>query len=207
MKIFVIHYKKLVDRKKHIIQQFAKFNIKNYEFIDIDRDEIENYDTSMFEPNYSRSQIAIALSHFYAYKQIAEKYKIALILEDDVIFSNNFIRIFNNALKQLPKNFEMLFIGNGCNLHIPNNELVTNKLVYKVNTENKTRCLDSYIVTNKSAQKICNYIQQLPYKINIPVDHWMNRAINDTKTNVYWLEPTIVIQGTQNGTYYTSHDQ
>ena len=35
MKIFVIHYKKLVDRKKHIIQQFAKFNMKNYEFIDI----------------------------------------------------------------------------------------------------------------------------------------------------------------------------
>ena len=33
MKIFVLHYTKLNDRKKHVILQFEKHNIIDYEFI------------------------------------------------------------------------------------------------------------------------------------------------------------------------------
>jgi len=35
MKVFVIHYKKLVDRKHNIIRQFNTHNITDYEFIEI----------------------------------------------------------------------------------------------------------------------------------------------------------------------------
>ena len=40
---------------------------------------------SMFQKNYDNAQIAISLSHFYAYKQTSDKYDNALIFEDDVI--------------------------------------------------------------------------------------------------------------------------
>ena len=73
MRVFVIHYAKLLDRKRHILEQFAKHNITDFEFVEIDRDELDREDTSMFEPGYNPAQIAISLSHFYAYKQIAEK--------------------------------------------------------------------------------------------------------------------------------------
>ena len=52
IKVFVIHYKKLIERKKNIIEQFKKNNIENYEFIDIDRSEILIYDLSIFEKNW-----------------------------------------------------------------------------------------------------------------------------------------------------------
>ena len=93
MKIFVIHYKKLIERKKFILSQFEKHNITDYEFIEIDRDELYKHDISMFQSNYDNCQIAISLSHFYAYKQISEKYYNGLIFEDDVILSDNFTNI------------------------------------------------------------------------------------------------------------------
>lgn len=70
MKVFVVHYKKLTERKTHILEQFFKHNITDYEFIEIDRDELHEHDTSMFAEHYNQSSRAITLSHFYAYKHI-----------------------------------------------------------------------------------------------------------------------------------------
>lgn len=36
MKIFVIHYKKLINRKEHILNIFKEYNIVDYEFIEIE---------------------------------------------------------------------------------------------------------------------------------------------------------------------------
>ena len=212
MKIFVIHYKKLVDRKKHILDQFEKYNIIDYEFIEIDRDELDNQNIGIFQENYSKSQIAIALSHFYAYKEIMDKYDNGLILEDDVILSDDFINIFNKYLTQLPEDYDMLFIGNGCNLHIESDKIIPNQYIYNkclFPTEwgggGATRCTDSYLVNKKCAIQLCHYISNLTYKINIPVDWWLNIAALEIFCKVYWAEPTIVSQGTENGLFQTSH--
>jgi len=212
MKIFVVHYSKLIDRKKHILKQFQKYNITDYEFIEIDRDELHNQNISMFQENYSNSQIAILLSHFYAYKQISDKYENGLIFEDDVILSDNFINILDNYITQLPEDYDMLFIGDGCNFHIEKHNLIPNKNIYEKclyptswGGNGATRCTDSYIVSNKCAKKLCYYIDNLLYKINLPVDWWLNTASRDNNFKVYWAEPTIVSQGTQNGLYKSSH--
>jgi glycosyl transferase family 25 len=67
------------------------------------------------------------------------------------------------------------------------------------------RCTDSYVVNKKCAKKLCEYIQNLSYKIQLPVDWWLNVAARDNTFNVYWSEPTIVTQGTQNGLFTSSH--
>jgi GR25 family glycosyltransferase involved in LPS biosynthesis len=216
IKIFVVHYKKLIERKNYILEQFKRHNITNYEFIEIDRDELHEQNITMFETNYSTSQIAIALSHFYAYKQISNNYEQGLIFEDDIILADNFTTLFNNYLEQLPNSYDMLFIGDGCNLHMDN--IIKNKNVYEKNNypkncngkyinayEGCTRCTDSYLISNRCAKQLCNYIDILPYKINIPVDWWLNVASRYNNFKVYWAEPTIVTQGTQNGLFSSSH--
>ena len=212
MKIFVIHYKKLINRKIFIIQQFEKYNISDYEFIDIDRDELYKYNISMFQQNYDNSQIAISLSHFYAYKQINDKYDNCLILEDDAVLSDNFTDILNKYITQLPKDYDMLFIGDGCNLHIEKHKLISNKNIYEKclyptswGGGGATRCSDSYIISKKCANKLCEYINNLNYKIIVEIDWWLNVAIRENNFKVYWAEPTIVTQGTQNGLFTTSH--
>jgi glycosyl transferase family 25 len=212
MKIFVIHYKKLINRKSHILEQFKKYDITDYEFIEIDRDELHGENITMFQTNYSKTQTAISLSHFYAYKQICDNYDNGLIIEDDVILSDDFINIFNKYLTQLPENYDMLFIGDGCNLHIEKDKLIPNNYIYEKclypttwGGDGISRCTDSYLVNKKCAKKLCEYINNLLYKINLPIDWWINIAARDNNFKVYWAEPTIVTQGTQNGLFITCY--
>jgi len=212
MKIFIIHYKKLIERKQSILSQFEKHNITDYEFIEIDRDELYNHDISMFQSDYANCQIAISLSHFNAYKQISDKYYNGLIFEDDVILSDNFIDKLNNYITQLPEDYDMLFIGDGCNFHIETHKLIPNKNIYEKclyptswGGDGAAKCSDSYIITKKCANKLCEYINNLEDKIKLPIDWWLNVAIRDNIFKVYWAEPTIVTQGTQNGTFQSSH--
>ena len=209
MKVFIIHYKKLVERKIHIIKQMKKYNIIDYEFIEIDRDELNNENTSIFEDNYSNAQQAITLSHLYAYQQ-AQKYEISLILEDDVILAPNFLEKLYNYFQQLPADFDMLFIGDGCNHHIHPNKLIPNKYIYKrflkEGEEFATRCTDSYIISKNCATTLCNYVNDLPKKINLAIDCWLNIPCEEMDLNIYWAEPTIVTQGTQNGLFEPSHN-
>ena len=217
MKIFVVHYKKLIDRKDFIINQFKKYNITDYEFIEIDRDELEGYDLSNFDKSsLSKPKIAIILSHIYAYYQIKDNYDEALIFEDDAILCDNFINIFNYYLTQLPKDYDMLFIGDGCNLHIQKDNLISNKNIYKKclyptswGGDGCTRCTDSYLVSKKCAIKICEYIDNIKfnskYIINTNTDWWLNIVARNIILEIYWAEPTIVIQGTENGIFQSSY--
>jgi GR25 family glycosyltransferase involved in LPS biosynthesis len=215
MKIFVLHYSKLVERKQNILQQFSTQNITNYEFIELfDKDVLTNEDKKLFIPDFKPSLMSLVLKHFYVYKEIAEKYHQALILEDDVILSNNFTTILNHYLCQLPNDYDMLFIGNGCNLHIDSKLIKPNQNIYLKDKQQvfgfghqvnaTTRCTDSYIVSNKCAKQLCNYIANLQYKINLPSDWWINLADTHNNFNIYWAEPTIVVQGSEIGLYKSS---
>jgi GR25 family glycosyltransferase involved in LPS biosynthesis len=119
MKTFIIHYSKLFDRKKHMLQEFQKQNIINYEFVEkYNKEDLHESDKLLFDPFLKHSMISIINKTFYVYQQIVEKYDSALILEDDVVLCDNFTDILNKYINELPENYDMLFIGNGCNLHI-----------------------------------------------------------------------------------------
>ena len=212
MKIFVIHYKKLVNRKTHMIDQFQKYNITDYEFVEIDRDELTPQNRSKFPENYSNSQIAICLSHFYAYQQISAHEDEGLIFEDDVILSADFIDKLNLYRNQLPNDYDMLFLGDGCQLHIQKHRLIPGNYIYEKclyptewGGDGAGRCTDSYLVSKKCATTLMDYVDKLTQKINLPIDWWLNIAARDNQFQVYWAEPTIVTQGTQNGCFESSH--
>jgi GR25 family glycosyltransferase involved in LPS biosynthesis len=171
-----------------------------------------NQNVDVFQKGSNPSQLAISLSHFYAYKQISEKYDHGLIFEDDVVLSKNFIIRFKQYLSQLPSHYDMLFIGDGCNLHIQPHKLVPRQFIYEKGLYPTTwggdgagRCTDSYLVSKKCATQLCDYIDHLPYKISQNIDWWLNVAARDNQFSIYWSEPTIVTQGTQSGLFNSSH--
>jgi len=204
MKIFVLHYSKLVDRKKSILEQFEKHNITDYEFIELfDKDAILDVYKSLFTPQYKLNMLSLFLKHLWVYKEIENKYDCALILEDDVILADNFIETFDKYMAELPADFDMLFIGNGCNLHMND---ITDKCIYEKclyptswGGDGAARCSDSYVVNKKCAIKLSEYISKS--KINVGIDWWINIAARDNNFKVYWSEPTIVTQGSQNGLF------
>jgi GR25 family glycosyltransferase involved in LPS biosynthesis len=208
MKIFVLHYSKLVERKKNILSQFEKHKITDYEFIEMfDKDDI--MDKSLFTSKYKPSMMSLTLKHFWVYKEIMNKYDCALIFEDDVILADNFVEKLNMYMYELPTDYDMLFIGDGCKLHmkdISHKQHIYEKCLYPTSWggDGASRCSDSYIVHKKCATKLCDYIGRANYKIDMGIDWWINRAARDNNLKVYWAEPTIVTQGTHNGIFKCS---
>jgi GR25 family glycosyltransferase involved in LPS biosynthesis len=221
IKTFIVHYKKLVERKTLISSQLksngmeAEF-VEQYERGNLREEELGIFDRrkkyGFFGPSLPPVQMAITLSHLYAYRQIAEGHPIGLILEDDARFDDKLGENIAERMAQLPKTWDMLFIGDGCNLHIPASEIILGQKVYLKSREptswggdGATRCTDSYIITNSCAAKLVEYSRQEDRKIRLPVDWWLNQAIRDLRLEVFWSEPTFVTQGTQSGLYDTSY--
>jgi GR25 family glycosyltransferase involved in LPS biosynthesis len=224
MKVIVLHYSKLTRRKQHILEQFEKHGITDYEFIEkFDKDTITDDECPEFSKDYvanRRTELSIHLKHLYLYRRmVSENYEEVLVLEDDVILSDHFVKNLTEYMTQLPKDYDMLFIGNGCNLHIPKNQLVANQYIYEKclhetawGGNGATRCVDSYILNRKCAKKLCDYVAATAAsaaldetkKINQPADWWLNEAARDLLLKVYWAEPTIVSQGSQNGLFSRS---
>lgn len=210
MKIFIMHYTKLTNRKPHIIREFNKHNIHNYEFVEVfDKEDITETDTKLFVENKSSSNISLFMKHFHTYKEIADKYDHALIFEDDVILSDNFMETLSKYLTQLPEEYDMLFIGDGCDLHIHPDMLVPEKYIYERGVHptqwggnGASRCSDSYIINKKCAIKMTKYLSTLKTKISdCGIDWWLNNIARHYQFKVYWAEPTIVTQGSQNGLF------
>ncbi len=221
MKIFVIHYKKLVERKALISSQLeangvqAEF-IEQYERGNLREEDLGIFDRRkkyvFFGPSMPNVQMAITLSHLYACQQIANSHPFGIILEDDARFDEKLVANIAACMAQLPKDWDMLFVGDGCKLHIPASEITPGQKVYLKSREatswggdGATRCTDSYVITGSCAAKIVEYSRREDRKIGLPVDWWLNQAIRDLGLNVYWAEPTFVTQGTQSGLYDTSY--
>lgn len=213
MRIFVLHYNKLVERKQHIIEQFQKHGIVDYEFVEMEMNRDELVGRDIIQNNLRNSQIDLLLRHFYVYKQISEKYEHGLIFEDDVILADDFVKRFNKYVVELPNDYDMLFLGDGCHLHIEPHKLIHNKHIYEKclyptnwGGDGATRCTDSYLISQKCAIQLCYYIDHLSpidSPIDFPIDWWLNVACRDNLFKVYWAEPTIVTQGTLTG-FFTS---
>jgi hypothetical protein len=68
IKIFVLHYSELVERKKNILLQFEKHNITNYEFIEkYDKNFLTIENESLFTQDLKKSEISLMLKHFFVY--------------------------------------------------------------------------------------------------------------------------------------------
>ena len=209
MKIFVAHYTPLQERKTHMIQQFTKHGITEYEFVDVyDKEHIPRSDAATFA-NLTPPKVSLMLKHFHIYKQIAENYENALILEDDVILADNFVEKLARYMSQVPDTFDMVFLGDGCGLHIEKSRLKPDVFIYEKclhptnwGGDGASRCTDSYIISKKCAVQLCKDMEtRFTRKISSPIDWWLNTIARANKFNVFWAEPTIVTQGSQLGLF------
>lgn len=214
MKVFVLHYSKLTDRKKSVLEQFEKNSITDYDFIEnYDKHELTSHEVTLFTPEFERSKASLMLKHFDAYRKISNAYEEALIFEDDVILCENFAEIFANYTTQLPDDYDLIFLGDGCGYHIPPYRIEPDTYFYEKGVyptfwggNGATRCTDSYIISKKGAARLCEYIEHSPFKIALPIDWWLNQAARDTKLKVYWAEPTLITQGSERGIFKQSYE-
>ena len=193
-KIYVCHYKKLIERKKSIIDQLNYFNMDNYEFV-------ENYDKDVWDessilikyPNINKPQNnmtpgekSLALKHVWIIQDMHEKnYSSVLVLEDDAILCDNFVNYFNFYKSQLPEDWDIGWVGSCFNLREPQKPNIN---VYK--TDRGSRCTHAFCLSKNFAQKV----HQEVVNVNRPSDHYYNHLVKSFNLNNYWFQPPLALQ-------------
>jgi len=196
-KLYICHWKKLKNRKKEILEILKEENILEYEFNEKydkdnwDIDELKKLYPYAFKPTPSgrylnNSEISLLLKHYDIISQLSSNnIKYALVLEDDVILCDNFLHHLENCFEELPKDWDLVWVGTCCNLHEPK---IGDKLVYKTNRG--SRCTHAYLISKSCANKIMNNLD----RITEAIDHSFNFFIKELKLNNYWIEPPLAIQ-------------
>ena len=236
MKTFILHYTPLVERKEHMNKLIEKHNLDASYILNFDKEDMTDYDKEIYDfksiwqnRTLYLSNASLISKHIESYKRIVdENLEYGLILEDDVVLNDDFSEKIEDYYKQLPEDWDILFVGDGYRggLHVPKKvmeELGGNVFLKSNNGTSlklreqtgwpvcagSTRCSDTYLINRKTATNILNYVNKIretkKNKINQPSDLWMNRLFKSLMLKVYWGEPTISTQGTENGLFKSAH--
>lgn len=220
--IYIMHYSKHVDRKKLLNKILNKeitssgFKGEVFWVTKYDRDQVSYNDYYMnFSANHLTHQqrqpteyfpryplqpevISLCLKHKTAIEMFIKESEdnFCLFLEDDAILHEGFFNKLDGYIKTLPENFDAAFIGQGCNKRIENLEdgISWYKKEYPAD-----RNTDSIIFSRNFLSSLLPTLDH--YRMAFPIDHEYSFWFRVMKSNVYWLEPPIVTQGSQIGVF------
>lgn len=198
-KIYIIHYNKLVERKKYLIDFFNKNNIHNFEFRELyQRENLTNeiVDKYFKLKNLNSSQICITIEHIETYREIVNNSindsDWYLILEDDAILCNNFVNILNKYLENIPSDAEYLDISDYFKINSPD--------MWVRNNATRTTC--AYLINKKTCSKLLPTI--IPFEKAIDHELIKQFKLHDIKT--YWSNLSLVHHGSGSN-YMPSYKQ
>ena len=201
-RVFVIQAAQFVDRRQLIEAQLSGINLKFEFVVDFDIPDISDEIKHKFFSNsiLSSSQQSCALKHWLAMKNVVDlKLTRVLVLEDDVILAPNFhstLYYLIQELETIKSVASVTFLGCGGHYYIPANEIKKGQLLYR---RNQGKFADSYIVSFDAARRRVNWIET--HGITRPIDHLFEYIDRTLETQMFWLEPPIVEQGSHNGTF------
>ena len=202
--IYIINLKHREDRKKDTKKELKKINVKNYEFhpaiygTTMEQSELDKIEDQVLnkiianirhchEELPSFNAIGTYLSHIEVCKKISkkkddDKY---MILEDDIKFDDNFIRILSNIWNTIPKDYDLLMLG-----YIPliQNEYDMKRVNQNIVSNINFWDMQGYIITGRGAKKILKEHD----KIRLQYHAYVRSLIETNKLKVYFLLPPLI---------------
>jgi tetratricopeptide (TPR) repeat protein len=170
-------------------------NIGNYNSLINLTDEIEDEDFKKLQSKFNLAQLSNLLKHKNAYELIKKTNNTHnLIIEDDVLLSDEYFENFNDFLKLLKNiQYDILFT---C---ISNN----NQKAKKINIELSTihfkvlPLKSSYFITPEMASKLYDYLNVIRFTIKISLSKFIYDNKNDLQS--YILNKHTFIEGSKIG--------
>ena len=217
--IYVCNYTPLKNRRDNMIQQCLKYNISNkLVFInEYDREHLKSEQLKPFDTSKMKmAEISLFNKHMYAMAKIIDSGKpYGIIMEDDVIFKDNFKNNFNKILKTIPTNFDILYTGHfPFQVHYNNiKKKITNPIPCSARRVGKFKEMsnvsvfpwsgnakgtDFYIISLKGCKKFMtmfNYFRENNIKILLPIDWYMGQMMIRGNTSIWWADEEITYHG------------
>ena len=204
IKVYVVNLKEDRERKKNIVNEIEKQNIKNYEILNaingnlLTNEELEqltyknNNNKNPWNTKMSASQIGCALSHIKIYKKfIQTDFDLALILEDDAIFLNDLTETLKNFISNNFKYEKQILLLSELKefLSKPLNKNETHEIVNVTNAF----FTHSYVINKEAAKSIINF----NYPIKTIADNFVFFKIY-CGIKITGLNPYLLDQDTKN---------
>jgi glycosyltransferase involved in cell wall biosynthesis/GR25 family glycosyltransferase involved in LPS biosynthesis len=215
--IYYINLKRREDRDSHMLEQFIRAKIpenKITRFCALDgtlypftKQEEDFFKSCTFKSTPSYKKImGNQLSHFYIFKDMLEKkYEKILILQDDAIFTRDFIRHFNLVSNNLPKESEIVNLGlhkaayfshfeaydltkESDSDHVEQKKINDYVCSWKKNLQ---PCSLAYILTKKGAENLVEYFTRFGFILE--TDHNLNNYLKNK--DIFWGSRKILVTG------------
>jgi len=216
---YIVHYSKLTDRKEYMLRQLKESGLNNYcEIIWVDKfdrevlteDQINKYS---HDGTLSTALVGNAISNVFAFKDIVTQQKVGLIIDDDIIFHNDFVEKLESIVCTLKSHdWDLIFLATVCNIHgrYVNNYhagiFMNYNLMYNYDSNNiikgdsfslfpslTSRGGSGVLVNIETAKKLLTTI--IPF--SCPIDLSYTTEIHKHSLKTYFVEPVIADQGSE----------
>jgi len=229
-KIYLIHYTKLTDRLAKIKPILDATGIpweiiaaydKEF-FIDYPEQLREVYRTepdifkqkvgSLWDSNVHHyrelnlPEISCTAKHIMALAKISmECPNYGMILEDDAVFEPEFADKFRKYMNDTPEDWDAIFMGEGCGVDYQKSRISRGQ-AYSDNCfrvgHPATNCAEAYLIKPDIAKLIVQSV--IPFHL---VSDWeLAYQFYKFDAIVYWWVPSIVSQGSKDGSYKSELD-
>lgn len=207
-RIYVVHYKPFTERRAHMKKLFRENSLDRFPvswMLDHDRETLlEAFQSGeLGDPKIiAASSISLILKHLAIYRlAAAEPHCWHLVLEDDLIARPHLIENMQRCIAELPPDWELFFIGEGCGLHVPWWRRRPGKRVYFRGWKpwwraggGTSRCTEAYFVNPAFAARLLDSPFAHP-PFDCPIDWHLAKAGYQMHIRSYWAEPPLAGQG------------
>lgn len=211
LRVHVIHYTRLKERRTHMERVLKEQGLDRFP---VDWMTAHDREEVLAEGAYERGEwgdpdviaagsVSLILKHLEVYRKVvAEPHVRHLILEDDVLIRPGFLPALSNCVTELPKEWDMCFVGLGCDLHVPWWLRRAGKHLYWRGWKRGllwggggcSRCTEAYLIHPGCAERLLSSrFAQPPFQR--PIDWHLNAAGKALHIQSYWAEPPLVTQG------------
>ncbi len=205
MKCYISHYSKNTERllflKEKLIPVLTRSNLFTEIIIveDLDREHPEIKKLNKLY-TLSAPKISNLKKHFLAWEMFKKsKDDFCLVFEDDVMFEERLeissekeiIDELKNMIAQITDEHNFITLGSGLHQHGDSDGLTK---------KTNGRSTDSYIIS----KKFLEYHDEESFQYDLPIGHYIDKILNKNKDYLWWYEPTIFRQGSQNNIYKSS---
>lgn len=198
----IINLEHSTERRVSIEKQMARYGYE-YTFITaVDGKCLDKYDIptdfdyfkSLVGSILTPGEIACAESHLRSYKfMIDNGIQRAIILEDDVVLSDDFNELLTNLMVKMKPRHELVYLGHGKAKSWPFPKKINSKYrleKYRQQGKKSTRlivCAAAYMVTLDAAKKLVD----VAYPIRLPADYLLG-LIPNHELSTYGIEPQCI---------------
>ena len=224
--VYIVHCEAFTDRRKHMMELVTDLDLQDdyYTFKnnthkdtltdqEIDKHYTLDSNTRLKElkvidedkfltQGISRGAISCGINHLAIWKEIVQKKYTShiLILEDDAVMKDEFVSSMIEVCAELSSHHDIVSLEDGANLKIQRYGITTtnDKWIYKV-PDGRMRCTCAYLIHPKTCKKLVALNEKRKFALEIDMQMWLYGKLQIY--DIYWTEPTLFSQGSQNGTF------